>query len=77
MTAATSNATPAPLDPRPLLADYLSRQQLADELRVDLRTLNRWRWQRKGPPATRIAGRVLFKRSDVQAWIEAQREAVA
>lgn len=62
---------------RPLLADYLTRQQLADELNIDLRTLSRWRWQRKGPPATRVAGRVLFKRADVVAWIESQREQVA
>lgn len=69
-------ATPDVHD-RPLLADFLSRRQLADELRIDIRTLSRWRWQRKGPPAIRVAGRVLFKRSDVLAWLDAQREQVA
>ena len=67
--------TPKPTDG--VLADYLSRDQLAAELDVTTRTISRWRWNRKGPPATRIAGRVLFRRSDVLAWIESQREVTA
>lgn len=60
-----------------VLADYLSRTQLAAELGVTTRTISRWRWNRKGPPAHRIAGRVMFKRADVLAWLDQQREADA
>ncbi|MBE5315684.1 MAG: helix-turn-helix domain-containing protein [Xanthomonadales bacterium] len=59
----------------PLLADYLTREQLAAELHVTVRTLARWRWQRIGPPSVLLCGRRLYRRSDVAAWIEAQREA--
>lgn len=57
-----------------VLANYLTRDQLAAELGVTTRTISRWRWERKGPPAHRIAGRVMFKRPDVEAWLEQQRE---
>jgi hypothetical protein len=60
-----------------VLANYLSRDQLADELGVTTRTISRWRWNRKGPPAHRIAGRVMFKRADVVVWLEQQREECA
>lgn len=57
-----------------ILDNYLTRDQLAAELGVTTRTISRWRWERKGPPAHRIAGRVMFKRPDVEAWLEQQRE---
>lgn len=60
--------------PQPVLSQYLTRKQLAAELGVTVRTISRWRWERKGPPAHRVAGRVLFKRADVMEWIEQQRE---
>lgn len=59
----------------PLLGDFLTREQLAAELRITPRTLARWRWQRIGPPSVLLCGRRLYRRSDVAAWIEAQREA--
>ena len=55
-----------------LLSDYLTRPQLAVELGRDIRTLQRWAWQRKGPKFRRIGGRVLYHKDDVLAWIEAQ-----
>jgi len=59
---------------RPLLAGYLTRKQVAAELRIGIRTFARWRLQRKSPPACRVGGRLLFKRADVLAWIEQQKE---
>lgn len=57
-----------------VLANYLTRDQLAEELGVTTRTISRWRWERKGPPAHKVAGRILFKRTDVEAWLDQQRE---
>lgn len=68
-------STASPQHNAGVLGNYMSREQLATELGVTVRTISRWRWNRKGPPAHRIAGRVMFKRSDVQSWIESQREA--
>lgn len=69
------SANQAQSELHPLLGEYLNMRQLADELSISFKTLERWRLQRKAPPACRIGGRLLFKRSDVLAWIEAQREA--
>ena len=60
-----------------LLSDYLSKADLAAELGITVRTITRWRMMRTAPPAVKFAGRVMFKRSDVMAWLESQREAVA
>jgi len=60
--------------PQPLLAGYLTAQQLADELGVDIRTIWRWRWARKAPPAYKLGGRLMFKKSEVEDWVAQQRE---
>jgi len=61
----------------PLLTNYLTKAELCRELSIDPRTLSRWRLQRKGPPAVRIAGRLLFHREAVLAWIESHQERAA
>lgn len=55
----------------PLMADYLSRDQLAKELRISVRTLNKWAVLRCGPPKVRIGSRCFYRRDAVRAWIEA------
>ncbi len=60
-----------------LLADFLTREQLAGELRVTVRTLARWRWQRIGPKSVLLGGRRLYRRADVVAWLEQQAEDAA
>ena len=60
-----NTATPA------LLADYVTREQLAEELKVTTRTLDKWQWLRCGPRKVKIGARVYYKRADVTAWIEA------
>jgi excisionase family DNA binding protein len=75
--SSAGNAVPAnqaQSEPQSLLGEYLNMRQLANELSISFKTLERWRLQRKAPPACRVGGRLLFKRSDVLAWIEAQRE---
>ena len=52
-----------------ILSDYLTRDGLARELGVTVRTLAQWHWARKGPSSIKIAGKRLYKRSDVEAWL--------
>ena len=57
-----------------LLADYLTPAQVAEELGVNPRTLDRWYQLRRGPVRTRIGKRVLYARKDVADWLAANRE---
>jgi hypothetical protein len=57
-----------------ILSDYITREQLAVELEVTTRTLDKWAWLRKGPAKIKIGGRCYYHRADVIAWIEAMRE---
>lgn len=52
-----------------VLEGFLTRDELAKELRVTTRTLIRWKWKRKGPPSVVIAGRVYYKRAAVRNWM--------
>jgi hypothetical protein len=52
-----------------LLAEYLSEDALAREFGIAVRTLQRWRRQRTGPPVTFI-GRVPYYRVEgVRDWL--------
>ena len=54
---------PAPQDqPLNLLADWISREQLAGELGLACDTLARWEARQLGPPGTRIGRKVLYPR---------------
>jgi hypothetical protein len=57
---------------QPILADYLSPEQLAIEIGVSLRTVARWHALRHGPPRVMLGRRPMYKRSSVAAWIERQ-----
>ena len=56
----------------PILAEYLTREQLASELRRNPRTLDRWEVLGMGPPRTHIGRKVLYCRASVQRWLAAQ-----
>ncbi|MGD1077632.1 MAG: helix-turn-helix domain-containing protein [Candidatus Sulfotelmatobacter sp.] len=56
-----------------LLDDFLTQEQLANELNVTQRTLQRWAELRIGPPLIAI-GRTtrIYKKSSVLAWLSAR-----
>ena len=64
----------AALEPLNLLADWISREQLAGELGLTSDTLARWESRRVGPPCTRIGRKALYRRAAVQDWIRAQEQ---
>lgn len=53
-----------------LLADFLTQDQAAAELKVCERTLDRWRKLDEGPPITKLGRRNLYRRSSLQAWLQ-------
>jgi excisionase family DNA binding protein len=58
-----------------VLDDYLTREQLAEELGITTRTLGLWKARGEAPPATRVGARVYFHKDDVSAWLRKQRKA--
>lgn len=65
------NTSPGPL---------LSPQQLADHLGIAVQTVYEWQKARsrtQGPPRFRVGGRVRYRLSEVEAWLEQQREPAA
>ena len=52
-----------------LLADFLTQDEAAAELKICERTLDRWRRLGEGPPVTKLGRRVLYRRSSLQTWL--------
>ena len=55
-----------------LLEGWISRGELARELSLSVDTLGRWEARRFGPPCVRAGRKVLYRRSAVQDWLQAQ-----
>jgi hypothetical protein len=53
-----------------LLADFLTQDEAAAELKICERTLDRWRRLGEGPPITKLRRRVLYWRSSLHAWLQ-------
>lgn len=60
--------------PKPLLDDFLSRDQLAKELGKSRCSVTRWERLGVGPPIVRIGGTPLYRRSTVEAWLADQEK---
>ncbi len=56
-----------------LLAEYVPRSDLAKQLKVCDRTLERWERLGTGPVVTRIGNRTFYHLDDVRAWLRALR----
>lgn len=73
--------SPKPRPPAAALAtaQLLRIEHVAEITGISIETLRRWRrdWDRdhQGPPSFRLGGRVAYKRTDVEAWIEQQYDA--
>ena len=52
-----------------LLDDYLSPDQLAEELGKSVRTIARWERLRIGPPKTLIGKKPFYRREGVRQWL--------
>jgi hypothetical protein len=56
----------------PILEDYQTKKELADEIDKTPRTLDRWDRLGIGPPRTVIGRTVLYRRTSTQKWLAAQ-----
>ncbi len=61
----------------PMLSDFLTKEELASELRRNPRTLDRWEVLGMGPPRTLVGRKVLYRRTSVQKWLAAQERCSA
>lgn len=55
--------------------EWLTTPEVAELLRVSVRTIHDWRQTHVGPPAYRVGRQLLWKRHEVTAWVEQQRDA--
>lgn len=55
-----------------LLDDYLTRAELAKELRASWRTIARYEDQPNGLPSIMLGGRRMYRRDQVKHWLETQ-----
>ncbi len=60
-----------------LLEDYLTPDQLAEELGKSVRTIARWDGLRIGPPKTLIGKKPYYRREGVRQWMLRQEQAQA
>jgi len=47
---------------------HLNQSELAKRWSLSARTLERWRWQKKGPPFLKVGGRVVYRLEDVESY---------
>jgi len=50
------------------LTNHLNQVQLSRRWSLSPRTLERWRWERKGPRHLKVGGRVLYRLEDVETF---------
>ncbi len=55
----------------PILSEFLTREELAAELRRSPRTLDRWEVLGIGPPRTHVGRKILYRRASLQKWLVA------
>lgn len=72
---ALTQPEPVSDEPSPLqrkIDRLLLQEEVAERVRRPIATLRFWRTKGLGPKSARVGGRVLYRESDVEAWIESQ-----
>ncbi len=55
--------------------EYLTTEEVAAMCRTRPTTVKYWRHIGYGPPGAKVGKRILYRRSDVQAWLESRFDA--
>jgi predicted DNA-binding transcriptional regulator AlpA len=59
---------------RTVLSEYMTPEELADELGICRRTLDRWHTSRTGPPRVTVGRRPLYRREAVTEWLRSREQ---
>jgi excisionase family DNA binding protein len=51
-------------------AEYLTLPQVAELIQTPAGTLYQWRTKKTGPPSMKVGRRLLYKRTDLEAWLD-------
>lgn len=51
----------------------LTTAELSEWLQIPVATLHRWRYEHKGPPASKVGRHLRYREEDVLAWLESNR----
>jgi hypothetical protein len=62
----------APPENAAVLDGWLTRPELAAEIRISEDTLARWETRRIGPPCVRIGRKVYYRKEAVREWLRDQ-----
>ena len=52
--------------------ELLTSEESQDFLRVSQQTLANWRVQKIGPPYIKLGGKVLYRISDLEEWLDSR-----
>ena len=52
------------------MSELLTEAETAAYLRVKKETLRKWRWQNRGPKYVRVQGRIVYRREDLEKFVE-------
>ncbi len=55
-----------------ITSPYMEASEVAELMKRPESTLSYWRHRGEGPPYAKVGRRVMYRRADVIAWLEAQ-----
>lgn len=57
------------------MSETMTLAEVAEEKRISPATLRYWRHRGEGPKSFKLGRRVMYKRTDVDSWVQAQYDA--
>jgi predicted DNA-binding transcriptional regulator AlpA len=61
----------------PVLAGFLRREELAAQLGISPRTIDRWQVSRMGPPRVHVGRTILYNIHSVRDWLQSREQHVS
>jgi excisionase family DNA binding protein len=70
----TATTVRSPTLEETVMPEWLTTEELADELKVPISTVYKWRHEGTGPKAHRIGRHTRYKRGDLDRWLETRAD---